>query len=166
MNDARIVNKSQNSMTFLLSEKVIETSYRQWLCPANLSSMSELFEKLEQYWQSLAFDNATDLDKNTVKLLLEEIFVNIVHYGNCKDSEVKISLALCQADPALHLVLQLEDTGNAFNPLLDAPETTLGLSSEQAPIGGLGVHLIKSMSIKQKYQRNNHRNQLCLLLAL
>ncbi len=172
---------SANNMSFLIPHDLIEGSKKQFNVTANLKSISPLFEALDEYWLSVSqiieatLDEAVALDKNSVKLLLEEVFVNIVHYGQCEDSEVVVSLALCELkefnefkeqQSKLALLLQLEDQGIAFNPLKEAPEPVLGLKAEEAPIGGLGVHLIKSMSIEQRYQRNSNSNQLCLLLIL
>ncbi len=165
-------------MSFLIPNDFIEGSKKQFNVTTNLKSISPLFEALDEYWLSVSqiieatLDEAAALDKNSVKLLLEEVFVNIVHYGQCEDSEVVVSLAVCELkefkeqQSKLALLLQLEDQGIAFNPLKEAPEPVLGLKAEEAPIGGLGVHLIKSMSIEQRYQRNSNSNQLCLLLIL
>ena len=61
------------------------------------------------------------------------------------------------------ITLRIIDDGNAFNPL-DAPDLELDAEDLDRPIGGLGLHLIKTMSLDAVYAREDDRNTLTLVL--
>lgn len=51
-------------------------------------------------------------------------------------------------------VLEIKDSGNPFNVLiLPDPDTTLDIAERE--IGGLGVHLIRTLSDDVSYRREN-----------
>ena len=58
-----------------------------------------------------------------------------------------------------HIVLQIADDGRDFNPLA-APPLDLDQPLEERTIGGLGVHLVRSLAERVKYQRAGGRNIL------
>jgi anti-sigma regulatory factor (Ser/Thr protein kinase) len=53
--------------------------------------------------------------------------------------------------------VRVEDDGRAFNPL-DAPAPDLRLGVDERPIGGLGVHIVRSVMDALEYRRDNARN--------
>ena len=57
------------------------------------------------------------------------------------------------------LSIQVADDGVAFNPLL-APEPDLDLAIDQRPVGGLGIHLMRTMMDDLEYKRVNGQNLL------
>jgi len=59
------------------------------------------------------------------------------------------------------LSIQVADDGVAFNPLL-APEPDLDLAIDQRPVGGLGIHLMRTMMDDLEYKRVNGQNLLTL----
>jgi serine/threonine-protein kinase RsbW len=61
--------------------------------------------------------------------------------------------------------LQIEDDGIAFNPL-EVPERVAPTSLEDAPIGGLGVALIRKTMERCEYARRGGRNVLRLSATL
>lgn len=74
-------------------------------------------------------------------------------------------------DPLLQVLLQptgsmleawIVDNGPAFDPLQDAALPDLDLSVEERPIGGLGIHLVKSLMDGAEYRRDHDRNVLHL----
>jgi serine/threonine-protein kinase RsbW len=55
----------------------------------------------------------------------------------------------------------VEDDGLAFNPLeMLAPDTKQPL--EERPVGGLGIHLVRTLMDEVAYRRQNGRNLLVL----
>jgi serine/threonine-protein kinase RsbW len=56
-------------------------------------------------------------------------------------------------------VVEVEDDGRPFDPLL-VPPPDLTLPLERRPIGGLGIHLIRSLMDEVAYARHDGRNVL------
>ena len=95
-------------------------------------------------------------------LLLEESLANIDHYaGLSTEQRIEVRLG---ADERV-ISLQVSDPGSAFNPLTDARGAELGLPSDRAAVGGLGVHLIRQLSDNQYYRREGGRNILTLEIS-
>ena len=92
-------------------------------------------------------------------LLAEEVLTNIIKYADLpQEAVIEVSLRIQEGESEL----TFSDAGKAFDPLLEARRATLGLDSEAAAIGGLGVHLYTSLSDRQEYLRRNGRNILRL----
>lgn len=87
---------------------------------------------------------------------VEEAFVNVCSYAYPEgdgDAELR-----CGGGGGV-LVLELADEGGPFDVLsLPAPDVTLSL--DERPIGGLGVHLIRTLSDGVSYRREAGRNIL------
>jgi len=99
-------------------------------------------------------------DLNRFELVVEEAVINIMLYAYPKGGG-SLTVELRQGDGHL-LQLQLEDQGPPFNPL-EPRELDLSAPLEERSIGGLGVHLVQSLSDGMSYQRENGNNRLELL---
>lgn len=60
------------------------------------------------------------------------------------------------------LRVAVEDDGDPFDPLTFAAPS-LPASLEEAPIGGLGIHLIRTMADEVGYERQDGRNRLLMV---
>ena len=61
------------------------------------------------------------------------------------------------------VVVEIVDSGRAFDPTsLVSPDTAAGL--EERPIGGLGIHLVRTMVDGMEYRREGSRNLLNLIM--
>ena len=90
---------------------------------------------------------------------LEEILTNIVSYAyeDSRDHQITVSLALSEGQ----LELQVEDDGRPFNPEHHpSPDTSVPL--EDKPVGGLGIHIVRTMMDEMKYRRESGKNVLVL----
>lgn len=59
------------------------------------------------------------------------------------------------------LAVAIEDDGRPFDPLqVEAPDIPERL--EDAPIGGFGIHLIRTMADEVRYERQDGRNRLLM----
>ena len=123
---------------------------------ANIEALEQVFSDLDRWLQANAVADAF-----TPRLVLEELFVNIAHYSSATEPVV-----IYLHKQANKLFLQIVDNGVAFNPLEQAAQPDLSLTADQAPIGGLGVHMIKAMSTAQSYIYKNNYNHLCLQIDL
>jgi anti-sigma regulatory factor (Ser/Thr protein kinase) len=96
----------------------------------------------------------------SVNLALDEVITNIIRYAHDdggRQHPIVVRLAL---EPGV-LTAQVEDDGRAFNPL-EAPPPDLNASIEERPIGGLGIHLVRTMMNSVEYRRENGRNVLIM----
>ena len=99
----------------------------------------------------------TELDEENihVKLIAEEIFVNIVNYS-------KTEFIIINAEyekPAL--TLEFIDNGFEFNPLLKE-NPVLPDNLDEAQIGGLGIFLTKELADELEYHYENGENHLII----
>jgi serine/threonine-protein kinase RsbW len=56
---------------------------------------------------------------------------------------------------------EIEDDGRPFNPL-ETPPPNVGASLPEKPIGGLGIHLAKTMMDSMAYRREAEKNILTI----
>lgn len=97
---------------------------------------------------------------NDVLVAVEEILVNIIRYGFDDGAEHEIHVRVAYVDDHT-LRLEIEDDGKPFNPLTaPTPRTDLGLSERK--IGGLGIHLVRTMMDDVQYRREDDHNIVTL----
>ena len=96
-------------------------------------------------------------------LAIEELVTNCIKYGYSDSNEHLIDVAMMVADG--QLIMHVTDDGRPFNPL-EAPVPDLSLPLEERPIGGLGLHLLRTMSDSMTYERRGNLNCLTLVKAL
>lgn len=94
-----------------------------------------------------------------INLALEELIVNTISYGFTDQNEhdIVVSFNIIHNE----LIAIIEDDGIAFNPLTsNSPDFEANLADMR--IGGLGIHLVKTMVDKIEYERINSKNRLSL----
>lgn len=135
---------------------------RQWRLSfsADLDELAPLAEAVETLGDELGWEPATLMQMN---LVLEELIANIVNHGYADGRPGHIEVWL-DADPA-EIRLRIEDDGDPFDPFAVA-EPDLSLAIEDRPIGGLGVHFVRSYTDAQAYQREDGRNRVTLVKHL
>ena len=95
-------------------------------------------------------------------LALDELITNVVNYGDDNPAEeFGISLTLNQTDDTLTIVL--EDDGEPFDPFSEAAAPDIDAALEDRPIGGLGIHFVKSLTDEVFYERRDERNRVTLI---
>jgi anti-sigma regulatory factor (Ser/Thr protein kinase) len=94
-----------------------------------------------------------------IELALDEILNNIIIYGfNDKDEHlINITISLQEES----VVLEINDDGLEFNPLTTPKPDTTG-PMEDRPVGGLGIHLTRSLMDEINYTYKNNRNHLLM----
>lgn len=122
----------------------------------SLTGLAKLQTDLQYYFEQ---NNISDDTAGEFMLVAEELVVNIMNYGyqdQCEHS-IDITLAIECRLAEQQLSITVIDDGSPFNPLNQAmPE--LGLPSDDAEIGGLGIPLIRRLSDHQHYQYKEGRN--------
>jgi anti-sigma regulatory factor (Ser/Thr protein kinase) len=94
-----------------------------------------------------------------VQLCLEEAVANIIMYGAAKNDALVIAVELERNCGTL--VARIEDNGRQFDPTR-APPPAPAASLEEAKIGDLGIHLMRSFANGMDYERREGRNRLTL----
>ena len=125
-------------------------------CPNRLGEIGKAAELIE------AFGAAHGLSPEVVfklNLALDEVVTNII--SNAYDDEDEHQIAIRVALDGEGVSVRVEDDGRAFNPL-DAPRPDLGLDLAKRPIGGLGVHIVRSVMDALEYRREDDRNILVM----
>jgi serine/threonine-protein kinase RsbW len=104
------------------------------------------------------FAAAADLPGETVRrlqLVAEEIITNIVSYSFPDDGPHRIDVSLERVEQ--YVTMGFEDDGVAFDPLAQQPPD-FSLALQDWSAGGLGVHLVKSLTSHAVYARIDDRN--------
>ena len=88
-------------------------------------------------------------------LALEEHLTNVFAHGYDDQGEHELLVRLTRAGSWLQI--QVEDDGRPFNPSSQPPLDT-SAPLETRPLGGLGVHLIRSFMDELNYRREEGKN--------
>ncbi len=125
-----------------------------------IEEVSRFLDCVEQFGQQAGLSNE---QIHAVMLSLDEAVTNTISYGYPQGGEHKIRISLKKGDHDFTAVI--EDDGVAFNPL-EAPEADLTLSLEQRPIGGLGIHFMRTFMDSLNYSRTEGKNVFTLVKKL
>ena len=98
-----------------------------------------------------------------VRLVLEEIMMNVISYGSDGADIPHVRLHLAQQGAALSM--EIADDGVAFDPL-QAPAPDLDADIDDRPIGGLGVFLVRELMDSVAYRREADWNRLSVTKTL
>jgi anti-sigma regulatory factor (Ser/Thr protein kinase) len=130
---------------------------KTWRLAADVSELGRLNVALEQLvadgW--LAGRVAQKFD-----LMLDELLTNVVRHGVSGVPEPVVEVTLCAHGSGEPARLTICDNGPPFDPLTQAAAPDLEALLEDRPIGGLGVHLVRTMADDLRYRRIDGRNEL------
>jgi anti-sigma regulatory factor (Ser/Thr protein kinase) len=94
-----------------------------------------------------------------LRLVLDELLTNIISYGYPEDGNHVIQVAMGQEGSRLRFVL--EDDARPFDPL-SAKVPDLESPVDDRQIGGLGIHLVRTIMDRVAYERVGGTNRLIL----
>lgn len=94
-----------------------------------------------------------------VNLVLEELVINVMTHGG-REGREEIEVTVTSGEE--RITITISDNGVAFDPLSDAPEPETSGSIEDRHVGGLGVHLVRTMMDGVSYRREPGRNHLTM----
>jgi anti-sigma regulatory factor (Ser/Thr protein kinase) len=123
------------------------------------NNISEI-ERLNNLLESFGKDN--DIPQKTIfsiNLALEEMISNVIYYGYKDFEEHLITVLLSYRDDEINITI--EDDGSEFDPT-KVSEPNKDLPVEERQIGGLGIHLARTLIDEMKYKRENKKNILML----
>jgi serine/threonine-protein kinase RsbW/sigma-B regulation protein RsbU (phosphoserine phosphatase) len=124
---------------------------------ASPRDLSGALDGVEECCRASALARETALE---VRLVAEEMLTNFVKYAPVANGEQVVELRLAVSADAVRL--EFRDAGPPFNPLDVAPPD-LNSPPEERGIGGLGVHLVKSLVDSATYSRDAGTNVLVLI---
>ena len=94
-----------------------------------------------------------------IRLVLDELLTNIISYGYADEAEHDIDLGMGQQGRRLRFVI--EDDARPFDPLT-ARAPDLDAEPVERRIGGLGIHLVRTIMDRVAYERVGDTNRLIL----
>ena len=94
-----------------------------------------------------------------VQLCLEEAVANVIMYAGAKDSRLEIAVEVERSGTTL--VARIEDNGRHFDPT-QVPPRSVASSLDEASVGDVGIHLIRSFASGMNYERLEGCNRLTL----
>lgn len=97
-----------------------------------------------------------------VNLVLEEVGINILSYGGESGGPWPgFEIVIASEDDSL--TIEVSDEGRPFDPFNDAPKPSIDAAIEDRNIGGLGIHLVKTMMDDTSYQHSEGKNRLTMV---
>jgi serine/threonine-protein kinase RsbW len=119
----------------------------------DLSEIPRVAERVEEFCVARKISGKIIYRFN---LSLDEVLTNIISHGLTQGRhEIAVSVALQDG----HLVADVSDDGPAFDPL-SAPAPDIRAPIEERKIGGLGIHLLRTLMDAVEYRRADGRNHL------
>jgi len=111
----------------------------------------------------------TSDDVSALNLMLDEVVINVIAHGyrrqesgarRREDDRSETFLVSLSLDHDV-VTIRVEDTAAAFDPA-DAPPPNLDVPLEQRQVGGLGIHIVRSLTDSLQHQRIGNRNVLTM----
>lgn len=97
----------------------------------------------------------------SIQLAIDELFTNIVSYGYDDDDRHEVEIKMSVQGRVLRV--DLIDDAKQFDPLKEAAQPDLDATLEDRRIGGVGIHLVKTMMDDVTYTYDDSRNHLTLV---
>ncbi len=125
--------------------------------PATLEGVTTLQDALEAWAEEADIPMPVAM---RLALVAEEMAANVAHHG------AGASFFRCEVAPgALGLDIAFTDDGPAYDPLARAaPDTAAALDARDP--GGLGIHLVKRMTVGARHSRDGGINRLTCTLPI
>ena len=121
-----------------------------------LSAVRSLGQMVEEFGDA---NKLPDQQIYMINLALDELIANTVSYGLRGVARPRIDITLKVGEASL--VLTMEDNGQPFDPTANT-DPDLSSAVEERPVGGLGLHLIKTFADRVNYEYVNGKNRLTL----
>ena len=129
---------------------------RRLVLPNDVQEVPKLAGFIDEFCETCGIDMSTTMSLN---LAIEEAVVNVMDYAypNGGKGDVYIE-AECDNDVMTFII---RDNGIPFDPT-KASEVDTTLSAEERPIGGLGIHLVRTIMDTEEYSYTDGQNVLTL----
>ena len=127
--------------------------------PPEADHLPAVFEAIEEFGETAGWSMEFMLQ---AQLVLEEMVLNVMNHSGATDPvEMRLMSGRSEA------VFEIIDRGVPFDPTeASAPPERDASSLADMAIGGLGIHLVRSMVAEMRYRRAEGANHLTLVLEL
>lgn len=132
------------------------------IVPGELARVEDLNASLDAV---LARHGICDELRGDVRLIVEELASNVIAHGGDPQGISHHELSVHIAIDGDLLKLEFRDTGTPFDPTAE-PDPDLDADIRDRDIGGLGLHLIRSLAESVHYRRQEPYNLLDLGLRM
>jgi anti-sigma regulatory factor (Ser/Thr protein kinase) len=126
----------------------------------DLAAIPQAAAEVEVFCATRALSSRT---AHRFNLALEEVLANVIAYAFPAGGRHEIDVRIAHRDGRLHATVS--DDGVAFNPLT-RPTPDLRAPIEQRQVGGLGIHLLRTLTDTADYRRDGDRNVLTFSMRL
>ncbi|MBS7541847.1 ATP-binding protein [Ancylobacter oerskovii] len=126
----------------------------------DLAELEPLVRALEFFAEASALPEKV---AHRLTLAVDEFVNNAVDYGYADRRAGEITVSVRHRGEEVEVVLA--DDGDAFDPFT-APAPDLTSSIEERRIGGLGVHLVRTLAARFAYRREDGCNVVTLAFTL
>ena len=110
-----------------------------------ISSLEFIAEFVAKYAKRNKINKATTFELN---LIIEEIFTNMVKYGNSSQKDISLSLTTAENE----FIVSMIDYDVAPFDVTDSPEVDIHMPLNERKPGGLGLHLVKTLADEVIYE--------------
>ncbi len=132
---------------------VAEASY---VVRPDLSDIAVLAERMLAFG---AANGVPDATMRKINLALDELLTNTLMHGASEKGVPVITVRAQRRDNGVEVIV--EDDAAAFNPL-DQEAPDIGQPLEDRPVGGLGIHIVRSLIDDVAYSRTGDKNRVTL----
>lgn len=130
--------------------------------PPVAASLAEVATAVEQFCEA---QDLPPRQSYALSLAFEELLTNVVNHGYAGRDPAGEQMTVELRREGERLLARIEDGGSAFDPT-QAPEIDTGQDIDERRIGGLGVHLVRTLVDELAYRRQDGRNILTFSLSL
>lgn len=127
--------------------------------PRDFGSLGLIFERLDAILEDPRVD---DRSVFVVRLALEEIFTNMVKYNPGGEATIGIAITLGDREVTVRLV----DRGVQPFDVTAGPTPELDLPMDERRIGGLGLHLVRTLVDGLEYAHYDNQTTITLTKRL
>lgn len=116
---------------------------------------------LAEFVETVAEEKQVSLELTTsLNLALEEAVVNVMLYAYPEGTRASVEVEATTTPDSL--IFKIIDSGKPFDPTA-APDVNLNAGVEERPIGGLGIHLVRTIMDEISYERWDDKNILTMI---
>jgi serine/threonine-protein kinase RsbW len=122
----------------------------------DIAELTRVAEAIDEFCAAQAIPAANAFKLN---IALEELLTNTISYGYGDEQRHEIAIDIAREGDTI--VLEVSDDARAYDPL-NAPPPDLDSAIEDRRVGGLGVHLVKTLMDDVRYAYRDGRNHITL----
>ena len=157
-----ILSRRQEESAISVSPFSVEMTNKKLLLESSLPTRLSEIERLADA-VSTALPDRPDL-AFSANLCLEELITNIITHGLHGAPDRTIQVRISMSDEWLEIILK--DDAPPFDPFKEVPEPDLNITLEDRPIGGLGVHLVKTLMDNTRAHYDGSGNLIVMLKTM